>query len=164
MDNNILACEYGIAQLRSLADSDYRIDLNQEMDARLVDDGIANILSKIKWISYIRFSCDTVSQIEPILNTAKLLEKYGIKPYKLFVYLLVTDDLQDASYRVKRLNELKGITIYAQAEINPTKGILPNKKQLEFSQRFVYSKCYRKESWEEYIERHKEKKFLYDET
>lgn len=46
MDNNTLACEYGIAQLRSLADSDYRIDLNQGMDARLVDDGIANILSK----------------------------------------------------------------------------------------------------------------------
>ena len=35
MDNNILACEYGIAQLESLIGSGYAIDLNQGMDARL---------------------------------------------------------------------------------------------------------------------------------
>lgn len=35
MDNNILACEYGIEQLAGLIDSGYRIDLNQGMDISL---------------------------------------------------------------------------------------------------------------------------------
>lgn len=66
MDNNILACEHGINQLDSLIGSRYRIDLNQGMDARLVDDNVAKILSKMSWIRFIRFSCDQKSQIEPI--------------------------------------------------------------------------------------------------
>ena len=43
MDNNILACEYGISQLEGLIGSEYRIDLNQGMDARLVTEQVANI-------------------------------------------------------------------------------------------------------------------------
>ena len=55
MDNNILACEHGIEQLISLIGSGYHIDLNQGMDARLVDDEIADILSRLRWIRFIRF-------------------------------------------------------------------------------------------------------------
>ncbi len=49
----ILACRYGIQQLEGLAGSGYRIDLNQGMDARLVDDRMAGILSRITWIRFI---------------------------------------------------------------------------------------------------------------
>lgn len=66
MDNNILASEYGINQLESLIGSGYRIDLNQGMDARLVDRRIAWILSRLDWIRFLRFSCDTKAQIGPI--------------------------------------------------------------------------------------------------
>lgn len=116
MDNNILACEYGINQLASLIGCGYRIDLNQGMDARLVTEEIAEILSKLKWIKYLRFSCDTTAQIEYIQKTAEMLGKRGIKPYRLFIYLLVTEDLDNAEYRVEQLKKLRGITIYAQAE------------------------------------------------
>lgn len=150
MDNNILSCEYGIKQLESLIDSGYQIDLNQGMDARLVNDRIAAILSRIKWVKYIRFSCDTTAQIKAIETAAELLLNHGIKPYKLFIYLLVTADVENAAYRVERLRKLKGITIYAQAERNERKGIIPNKLQLEFAQRYVYSGKYRKETWQEY--------------
>lgn len=153
MDNNILACEYGIEQLESLIDSGYQIDLNQGMDARLVTDRIAEILSRIKWIKYIRFSCDTTAQIRAIENAAALLMKYGVKPYKLFIYLLVTADVDNAAYRVEQLKKLRGITIYAQAERNERKGIIPNKLQLEFAQRYVYSGKYRKETWQEYCDK-----------
>ena len=102
MDNNILSCKFGIKQLESLIDSGYKIDLNQGMDARLVTDEIAQILSKLKWIRFLRFSCDTVPQIEAIHKTAELLGKYGIKPSKLFIYLLVTSDIDDAAYRASR--------------------------------------------------------------
>lgn len=155
MDNNILACEYGINQLESLIDSGYKIDLNQGMDARLVNEKIAQILSQLNWIKYIRFSCDTIAQIAAIENAAGLLMKYGVKPYKLFIYLLVTKDIENAAHRVDQLKKLKGITIYAQAERNERMGIVPNQLQLEFAQRYVYSGKFRKESWKNYCERMK---------
>ena len=153
MDNNILACEHGIEQLQSLIGSGYYIDLNQGMDARLVDERIAEILSQIKWIKFIRFSCDQKAQIEPIRNAINLLGTNGVKPYRIFIYLLVTADIQDAADRVEALKVYKGISLYAQAERNKRLGIMPNKMQLEFQQRYVYSGSYRKETWDEYCER-----------
>lgn len=155
MDNNILASEYGIAQLESLIGSGYAIDLNQGMDARLVNDEIAGILAKLKWIKYIRFSCDQISQIDSIIRVANLLKKHGKKPYNIFVYLLVTKDIENAVYRVEQLKQLKGINLYAQPERNDRKGIVPNAMQKEFAQRYIYGGCYRKESWPEYLQRHK---------
>lgn len=154
MDNNILASEYGIGQLESLIDSGYAIDLNQGMDARLVTDRVAYILSRLKWIKYIRFSCDTSAQIKAIENAAELLMKYGVKPYRLFIYLLVTKDVDNAAERAERLKKFKGITLYAQAERNESKGIIPNKIQLEFAQRFIYSGKFRSETWDNYCRRY----------
>ena len=153
MDNNILACDYGLEQLAGLIGSGYRIDLNQGMDARLVTSEVADILARLKWINYLRFSCDQESQIEPVLRTCALLKERGIKPYRVFVYLLVTADLSSASRRVEALKGLRGINLYAQAERNESLGIRPNKAQLEFAHRYVYSGRFRRETWEEYIQR-----------
>lgn len=153
MDNNILSCEYGINQLKELAGSGYKIDLNQGIDARLVTDEIAEILSKLQWMRYIRFSCDQKQQIEAINKTVELLGKYGVRPYRIFVYLLVTKDINDASERVEELKKHRGISIYAQAERNERLEIMPNKAQLEFQQRYVYGGSFRKESWPEYCRR-----------
>lgn len=137
MDNNILACQYGIEQLKSLIGSGYCIDLNQGMDARLVDDHVAGILSQLKWIRFIRFSCDQKSQIEPVRNAIELLGKHGVKPYRIFIYLLVTADIQDAVERVEALKGYKAVSLYAQAERNERLGIIPNKMQMEFQQRYI---------------------------
>lgn len=153
MDNNILASDHGIRQLESLIGSGYRIDLNQGMDARLVTNSIAEILSKVSWIRFIRFSCDQKSQIEPIRRSIELLGKNGVKPYRIFIYLLVTEDIRDAAERVEALKVYKAINLYAQAERNERLGIMPNEMQLEFQQRYVYGGCYRTETWDEYCER-----------
>lgn len=150
MDNNILACDYGVMQLESLIGSGYRIDLNQGMDARLVTDDIADILSRLKWIRFIRFSCDQRSQIEPIRRAIELLGVYGVRPYRIFIYLLVTADIGDAAARVEALKGYKAINLYAQAERNERLGIVPNEGQLEFAQRYIYGGCYRSEMWKEY--------------
>lgn len=155
MDNNILACEHGIQQMESLIGTGYRIDLNQGMDAKLVTNEIAEILSKVSWIRFIRFSCDQKNQIDPIRRTVELLGRHGVKPYRIFIYLLVTEDLRNASERVEALKGYKGINLYAQAERNARLGIIPNKLQLEFQQRYVYGGCYRSETWEEYRARKK---------
>ena len=158
MDNNILASEYGVSQLESMIGSGYAIDLNQGMDARLVNDRIAGILARLTWIRFIRFSCDQIPQIEAIERAAELLGNHGKKPYNLFIYLLVTEDVENAAYRVERLKRLKGISIYAQPERNERKGIIPNARQKEFAQRFIYGRSYLKESWSEYLARHKERR------
>lgn len=153
MDNNILACDYGISQLYDMIGSGYRIDLNQGMDARLVTDDVAQILSRLSWIRFIRFSCDQKAQIEPIRQTIELLGKYGVRPYRVFVYLLVTADVEDAADRVEALKVYKGINLYAQAERNERMGIMPNALQLEFQQRYIYGGCYRTETWQQYRKR-----------
>ena len=153
MDNNILAGDSGIEQLAGLIGSPYRIDLNQGMDARLVTSEIAEVLARLKWIRFLRFSCDQESQIEPILRTCELLEKYGVRPYRVFVYLLVTADLDSASRRVEALKKLSGINLYAQAERNELLGVVPTSDQLEFAQRYVFSGVWRTESWLSYKRR-----------
>jgi len=153
MDNNILACDHGIRQLWDLAGTGYRIDLNQGMDARLVDNGIAEILSRLHWIRFIRFSCDQQGQVGPVKRTVELLGRYGVRPYRIFIYLLVTEDLEDAAYRVEALKGYKGINLYAQAERNERLGVIPGKMQLEFAQRYIYSGRYRLETWQQYCTR-----------
>ncbi len=154
MDNNILACKYGVEQLRELSRTDYRIDLNQGMDIRLLNDEICGILSQLKWLNYIRFSCDTVAQLPYFEKAVKMFEKAGVPKSKIFVYLLVRSNLDDADYRVHKLHEIcHSFSIYAQAERNEPKGIIPTKAQLEFAQRYVYGRCYKKENWREYCER-----------
>ena len=153
MDNNILACEHGIQQLESLIGSGYRIDLNQGMDARLVDGRIAEMLSQSQWIRFIRFSCDQRAQIDPVRRAVELLTERGVKPYRIFIYLLVTADLADASERVEALKGYKAINLYAQAERNERLGITPNTTQLEFQQRYVYGGSYRNETWNDYCMR-----------
>lgn len=157
MDNNILASSYGIDQLRQLSSTDYRIDLNQGMDARLVTPEIADILAKIKWIRYLRFSCDQKSQIDPVKRAIELLHERGIAYSKLFIYLLVRKDIQDAEYRLDCLREYRGIRIYGMPERNEPMGIRPTREQKIFAQRYIYSGTWRKETWKQYKERTRDK-------
>lgn len=154
MDNNILAHRHGVEQLEGLIDSGIYIDLNQGMDIRLVTDEIVQIFKRLKWIRFIRFSCDTKSQLSYFEKVIELFKKYKVGLSKIFIYVLVTKDLEDADYRIQTINALTpSIHIYAQAERNERKGIIPNKIQLEFAQRYVYGHLYRKENFKEYCNR-----------
>lgn len=98
--------------------------------------------------------CDyAIGQIESIDRVAEMLGSRGIKPYRLFIYVLVRKDLDEADYRVQRLKRHKGIHLYAQAERNEGLGIRPNKAQLEFTNRYIYGNLYRKETWKEYLDK-----------
>ena len=156
MDNNILASDYGIAQLEELTHTDYQIDLNQGMDVRLLNDDVCKILANLKWIKYIRFSCDTQSQLPHFEKLVELFDKYGIAKSRVFVYMLVRKNLKEADERLHKLENIcKNFSVYAQAERNDRKGIVPDKMQMEFTQRYVYGRCFKKETWSEYVHRHK---------
>ena len=131
MDNNVLAGEYGIRQLESMIGQDIRIDFNQGLDARLIDDGIARILANLKWIRFIRMSCDTVPMLGEVLKAVDKLEKHGVKPYRVFVYLLV-QDIDDAEYRAIQLRT-RGVDVFAQPYRDFANKAQPTQKQRDFA-------------------------------
>jgi hypothetical protein len=111
MDNNVLAHIYGIEQIDKIIHLGLRVDFNQGLDARLVDYNIAMRLNKLRWIKYIRFSCDTTAQMKTLVMAISLLRKVGCKK-EIFSYVLVKD-LEDALQRINFLSSIK-VTPFAQ--------------------------------------------------
>jgi len=115
LDNNILACEEGIDELYKISKTDTKIDVNQGLDFRLVDDSIAELLAKLKWIRYVRASCDSDAVFERVKKSVEALKSKGIKPYRIFCYTLVKgeNDVQ----RILELDKL-GIQVFAMGYMN----------------------------------------------
>lgn len=152
MDNNILASEYGISQLEELSHTEYRLDLNQGMDARLVTPEIADILSRIHWLKHIRFSCDQKSQIEHVKRVASLLTERGVKQSAIFIYTLITNDLEDDLNRIYSLRDCGNIYLYGQAEQNQSLGITPAKWQNVMARNYIFSGQWRKVDWNDFCD------------
>lgn len=105
MDNNILAAgEYGLQQLRKIAERGYRIDFNQAMDARLVTEEVAELLAQIKWLQYIRFGCDTPMQVEECEKAIALIQSHGYKG-AFFLYTILRGDINECFNRVNHWRE-----------------------------------------------------------
>lgn len=112
MDNNVLAHPWGLEQMQSMAGQDVRVDFNQGLDIRLVTPQIAKLLASLKWIRFIRTACDTDASMESVGRMVDLLRSVGVKPYRVFVYVLV-QDVQSAERRVQFLRGL-GVEPFAQ--------------------------------------------------
>ena len=154
MDNNILAHPWGIENLKELTRTDYRLDINQAMDARLVTDEVADILAKLKWIKFLRFSCDQKGQIEAVRSAVEKLQARGVKASKIFIYCLIQKDVESCLERIYAMRELGPITLYGMPEKNPTQGIMPDQWQTRMAQEYIYSGKWRKMDFEEWCEKH----------
>lgn len=131
MDNNVLACDFGIQQMESMIGQDVKIDFNQGLDARLITPEVAEIISKLKWMRFIRMSCDTDDMLGVVLDKIELLKRYGVKPYRIFVYLLV-QDIKSAETRAVELRE-RGVDVFAQPYRDFANNIEPTKEQRDFA-------------------------------
>ena len=96
MDNNILACDYGLAQVEKIVRRKYHVDFNQALDARLVTPDVARLLAKVRWIKRIRFGCDTPKQIDFCERAIELIRSAGYRG-EFFMYCIIMDF--DESYR-----------------------------------------------------------------
>ena len=148
MDNNVLASAHGIQQMERIADLKCKVDFNQGLDSRLVTDEIAFLLSKIKWIRFIRFACDTTPAVEPLLKAIEKLNKHGIKNYRIFVYLLVKD-VDDANKRCKILKKLN-VNPFAQTYRDYDNNILPTAEQKRFAWYVNQKAVFNATEWEDY--------------
>lgn len=89
MDNNILgAGDYALEQFHKIIKRGYKVDFNQALDARLVNETNAELLAKMKWIDRIRFGCDTHKQIDDCERAISLLNKHGYKG-EIFLYTMI---------------------------------------------------------------------------
>lgn len=148
MDNNVLACDHGIKQIKKIIKMGIKIDFNQGLDARLIDDSIAKLLSKVKWIKTIRLACDSSSQIETLFKAVKNLRWRNCRPIRYFVYCLV----QDTKEAMERVKEIKGIYCepFCQPFIDFNKKILPGKRIKRFARWVNATQVFNSVWWENY--------------
>lgn len=114
MDNNILACDYGLSQIEKIVKNKYRVDFNQALDARLVTEDIAKTLAQVKWLSPIRFGCDTPKQISECEKAMALIDKYRERPAHYLMYTMIDNDINEAYTRLSYFRNNNRVRIVAQ--------------------------------------------------
>lgn len=125
MDNNILAAgDYCTEQLQKIIDLHLKVDFNQAIDARLVNEDNARLLAQIKWIdNRIRFGCDTHAQIAECERAMSLINGNGYKG-EYFLYTMLHGTFKECYERIHywwvRNHEIraqhKGNAIYPYAQ------------------------------------------------
>ena len=128
MDNNILAArDYAMEQFEKIINSRYRVDFNQGLDARLVDDEAAKMLAKMRWISSIRFGCDTPTQIVEVEKAISLIDQYSSNPKQYFLYTIISKDMNESYERISHFRRNKRIRVQAQPyrELDNPRQVLP---------------------------------------
>ena len=132
MDNNVLASEFGISQMEEMIGQNVRVDFNQGLDARLITPEVAKILSELKWIDgTIRMSADTNAMLKVVLDKIDLLKGYGVRPRRIFVYVLV-QDIESAEKRCIALRDA-GAKPFAQPYRDFENNIEPTKQMKDFA-------------------------------
>ena len=111
MDNNILALrDYAEEQFAKIIKNGYRVDFNQGLDARLVDDDMAKTLASMKWIKAIRFGCDTPKQVEECDIVIDKLRSYGFKD-EVLLYTMIYGDINECYARIGHWRDPKYRTL-----------------------------------------------------
>lgn len=114
LDNNILAKPYWFYRLCKAIEGKFLVDFNQGLDIRLVDDEIAQHLSRLKPINCWKFAFDNINYKESVLKGIDILNANGVNVrQKVMFYVYVNDDdsFEDALERCRILKE-HGATPY----------------------------------------------------
>lgn len=155
LDNNALAHPFGLEQMEDSIRLGIKVDYNQGLEAKLVceNPAIADLLARMKWSRYIRFAADTTERLPYVVKAVEMLSERGLKPYRVFVYVLIGPDVQDALNRINALKEL-GVMPFAQPYRDFDKNIEPTQEQKDLARwcnmRATFKSC----TFEEY-NRHK---------
>ena len=147
MDNNVLASSHGLEQIERMGHEEVWVDFNQGLDARLITPDTASLLAKLKWIRFVRMSCDTSAMVPVIEQAAAYLREAGIAPSRLWSYLLV-QDVPDAHQRVLAL-EAMGLDVFAQP-YRDYDGGEPTEEQKAFARWVNVKSVHRSCTWENY--------------
>lgn len=150
MDNNVLACDWGLEQIEKIINIGVKVDFNQGLDARLIADNedIAKLLSRVKWLKPLRMACDQKSQMKYIKKATLLLRKHNTTPKNYFIYLLVRD-ISDAHERALFLKYLK-LDPFAQPYRDFKNNTPPTVEQKRFARWVNHKAIFKTVIWEDY--------------
>lgn len=110
MDPNLLACPDRKELLWQLADSGARVDINQGLDCRLLNEELVFLLNQIR-IKAIHFAWDSMSDSDAVLRGLQLYKRLAARrPHGRYgtVYTLVNFDtsLEEDLYRIYTLRSM----------------------------------------------------------
>jgi len=150
LDNNVLAHDHGLNQIEKMARLNLRVDFNQGLDSRLINDANARLLGRLTWLSPLRLACDSQAMIEPIRKAVELLRWHNVTPSQYFCYCLV-NDVEEALERVKFL---KGIYVYPFCQpMIDRNGETATHEQKAFCRWVNHRAVFRSVTWQEYLNR-----------
>lgn len=151
MDNNFLASPNWKEKLQYFIDNEIKVNFNQGLDIRLIDDEKAELLSKVK--SYNRtfsrkviyFAFDNPNLENIIIDKINILKKF-IKPNQIMVYILIGYNTTfEADMKRFKICIGLGVDPYIQVFNN----IKTNKKVKDLA-RWVNKRIYKVCTFEEY--------------
>lgn len=118
MDNNVLACDYGLEQIDKIAYRGYMVDFNQAMDARLVTDEVARLIARVRWHPFIRFGCDTHSQIEACVTAIERIDHYSGRHRQYLLYTMIYGNILECYERISYWRQPKYVS-YVRCQSQP---------------------------------------------
>ena len=146
LDNNFLALPSHVKKLQKYIDKGWKMDFNQGLDIRLVNEENAKLLSELKYFKQLRFSWDSINNEKEVKEGLNYIVKAGIKPYKIMCFILCgyNTTFEEDIYR---FNELWGLGIYPFVmKYNNKKS---DKKLNDFT-RWVNKRVHKVCEWEDY--------------
>lgn len=148
LDNNVLASDWGVDQIDKLSRTHIKVDFNQGLDARLIDDGIARKLAKLKWKVPLRMACDVDAMMPIIQKATGLLRWHNCSPRAYSCYVLV----KDIDSALERVRFLKGIGVdpFCQPFRDLKSNAEPSRESRRFARWVNTRQAFRSMSWEEY--------------
>jgi len=150
LDNNVLASDHGLEQINRMGSEQVWVDFNQGLDARLITPETAGMLARLRWIRFIRLSCDTIAMLPVIQQATAYLREAGAAPSRFWSYVLVRDVAE--AHRIVTALRSMGVAPFAQP-YRDYDGGEPTLEQMAFArwvnQKMIFQSC----SWEEYQKR-----------
>jgi hypothetical protein len=148
MDNNVLASDHGLRQIEKIAALGLRVDFNQGLDARLIDDATARLLAKVRLLKPIRLACDSQSMMPHVQKAVELLRWHNATPRAYFVYVLVKE-IPDALERIRFLKMLN-LDPFAQPYRDFRTNSEPTAEQKAFARWVNHKAIFKSVLWEDY--------------
>jgi len=114
LDNNFLASPLWEHKLQYIVDKGIKVNFNQGLDIRLINERNAELLSQVKYYDYhfkkrrLYFAWDNILDEKKVLKGIEILNNVGIPNHHLMFYVLIgyNSSFEEDYYRVKKLIDL----------------------------------------------------------
>ncbi len=153
LDNDFFGQEEWQARIAELQDGNFRVSLNQGINIRLINDEAAEALASIEYrdgnftARRLYTAWDNLKDEKVFFRGVERLERAGVPPHHLMVYMLIGFDPKETweriLHRFDRMVEM-GIMPYPMVYNN-------ERKDLKVFQRWVVRGLYRYIPWDDYL-------------